>query len=98
MTDNNKSSYLPPRSHHGPHVLGIKLSASSKAMRVYAQLYLSMMGALSVMGVYTLVHSYEMIPSISLLQCWKSSHQSYPQGRKLGFYIGPTQFYSLGLY
>ena len=55
MTDNNKSSYLPPRSHHGPHVLRIKLSASSKAMCVYAQLYLYVMGALSIMGVYTLV-------------------------------------------
>ena len=55
MTDNNKSSYLPPRSHHGPHVLGIILSASSNAMCVYAQLYLYVMGALSIMGVYTLV-------------------------------------------
>jgi hypothetical protein len=31
--------------------------ASSKAMRVYAELYLYVMGALSVMGVYTLESS-----------------------------------------
>ena len=45
----------PPRSHHGPHALWIEIMASNKAMRVYAELYLFVMGALSVMGVYTLI-------------------------------------------
>ena len=43
-----------PRSHHGPHALWIEITASSKAMRVYAELYLYVMGVSSVMGVYTL--------------------------------------------
>ena len=54
MTDNNYFDNFPSTKSYGPHVLYIKITTSSKAMRVYAELYLSVMGALSVMGVYTL--------------------------------------------
>jgi hypothetical protein len=55
MTDNNYFGNFPSTKSYGPHVLYIKITTSSKAMRVYAELYLLVMGALSVMGVYTLV-------------------------------------------
>ena len=82
---------MPPRSHHGPHVLGIKLSASSKAMRVYAQLYLSVMGALSVMGVYTLlkgkyVQEIAMLPH-NIASCKLYQVSSCP---RLVFPLGST--------
>ena len=33
------TNVFPPQSHHGPHALWIDMTASSKAMRVYAELY-----------------------------------------------------------
>lgn len=41
--------------HHGPDVFWIKLIAFGEAVHGSSQLYLSVMGALSVMGVCTLV-------------------------------------------
>jgi hypothetical protein len=48
MTDNNYFDNFPSTKSYGPHVLYIKITTSSKAMRVYVELYLSVMGALTI--------------------------------------------------
>ena len=47
-----------PLRHHGPDAFWIKLIASNEAVHGSSQLYLSVMGQLSVMGIYTLCLSF----------------------------------------